>query len=188
MPVVNSPQQAIALAKINLRRTLGTVDAVALQLVIRGKGELLVTTRTVLSSPGNGKFYRSRKPGGGIHQASAPGEAPAPDTGKYRASIITRAGKGAPNIYFLGVGSQKDFARELEYGRPGGTRPPMAPRPHYRVAMQSWLATRYIPFIRTRFPAAQRAAARGQPITLQMVGYRGQTISSTGISRSIFKL
>ncbi len=44
--------------------------------------------REQLSQPGSGRLYRSRRGDGSIHQASAPGEPPAPDTEALRDSVI----------------------------------------------------------------------------------------------------
>ena len=168
----------------NLRRTLKAVDTQALRLVMQGQGELLGITRSFLSHPGNGRMYRSRKPKGGWHQASAPGEPPAPDPGRYRSKVITVAGPLSRHKYYLGVGSTEPYARELEYGRTTPTF--MAPRPHFRPAMRFWIATRYVPFARNKFLAAQRAAARGDRITLRMVGSQGQTRSANGTVTNYF--
>ena len=80
--------------------------------------------RLVLSPPKTGRTYRRR---GVEHQASAPGEAPASDTGRLAASIRTSYDLDA----IVGtVTASTAYAAALEYGTPR-----MAPRPYMRVAL-----------------------------------------------------
>lgn len=76
--------------------------------------------------PKSGKVYEKSNPRR-VHQASAPGEAPASDTGRLAASIYIDIDPFAAT-----VGSRLVYARYLEYG----TRK-MAPRPIWvPVALQ----------------------------------------------------
>lgn len=102
-------------------------------------GQLLTNAVKIkLSHPGSGRVYRSRmKNVGGVrtyvpgpnfhlHQASAPGEPPAVDTGAYRASW-TWDTTVLPNAVILRVGSEDEIAPYLEFGTSR-----MAARPHIR--------------------------------------------------------
>jgi len=76
-----------------------------------------------VSQPGTGSVYRR---GGVTHQASAPGQPPAVDTGSYRASIhVDLSGVGDPIPEGV-VRTNDRRGPMLEYG----TRR-MAPRPHF---------------------------------------------------------
>lgn len=80
--------------------------------------------RLVLSPPKTGRIYRRR---GVEHQASAPGEAPASDTGRLAASIRTRY----EDNYFTGiVVASTLYASYLEFGTSR-----MEPRPYMRPAL-----------------------------------------------------
>jgi len=96
--------------------------------------------------PGTGRIYFKRRGAVGkrkrvgkgwsalnsyiAHQASAPGQPPAPDTGKYRQSIHRQLFKKNHEIIGV-VGTDLDLGAWLEFG----TRK-MAPRPHIRPAFQ----------------------------------------------------
>lgn len=85
-----------------------------------------------LSQPGSGRIYRARK-GRGQHQASAPGEPPAPDLGDLRKSIGQEV---VSNVRRVGTGLLR--APSLEFGNiwptsTGGKRV-LAPRPFMRPA------------------------------------------------------
>jgi len=106
--------------------------------------------------PGSGREYRKR--GGKIHKASAPGEPPAVDTGRLRASISSNwtgsgmargkveppaeadDGVGQPTKELTGVvGSNVEYARRLELGFVGadslGRIYNQLPRPYLRPAL-----------------------------------------------------
>lgn len=87
-------------------------------------------TVTMLSQPGYGRWYRSRRPGMGDHRASRPGDPPAADTGFLRDSIATvdMTRGDEPRVR---TGSGADYAPFLEFGRRD-----MAPRPFMRPAYQ----------------------------------------------------
>lgn len=94
--------------------------------------------KRLLSQQGSGAFYTS-KSGGGKHQASAPGEPPAADTGRYRASWMSEVTANEIADSFIGwtmrVGTNmwETFGRRLELGGYGGGAY-IAPRPHVRPA------------------------------------------------------
>jgi len=106
--------------------------------------------------PGTGREYK--KPGGKIHKASAPGEPPAVDMGRLRASISSNwtgsgmakgkvgpqakadDGVGQPAKELTGVvGSNVEYARRLELGFVGadslGRIYNQLPRPYLRPAL-----------------------------------------------------
>ncbi len=106
--------------------------------------------------PGSGEEYKKR--GGKIHRASAPGQPPAVDTGRLRASISsnwtgsgmakgkvkspakTEDGVGQPTKELTGVvGTNVEYARRLELGFVGtdskGRKYNQAPRPYLRPAL-----------------------------------------------------
>ena len=84
--------------------------------------ELERAIKLVLSHPGTGRTY-------GKHQASAPGEPPAVDTGILRNTIGTESLGGV-----IRIGSGQEYAPILEYGS-GLAR--IAPRPFMRPALES---------------------------------------------------
>lgn len=81
-----------------------------------------------LSMPGSGRIYRRR---GIPHQASAPGEPPAPDTGLLRASVHHTVGSDGDGL-LADIGSSQNVAMWTELG----TRR-MAPRPWLRPALDA---------------------------------------------------
>jgi HK97 gp10 family phage protein len=107
---------AAVLAKVRAGAVLGLQRGVE---AVRDEASSLI-----LSGPKTGRIYRR---GGVSHQASAPGESPASDTGQLVASITTAVDSG--NLTGS-VGFGTDHAAPLEYG----TRN-MAPRPYARVAV-----------------------------------------------------
>lgn len=108
--------------------------------------------------PGSGKEYKRK---GKIHRSSAPGQPPAVDTGRLRASISsnwsgsgmakgkvsgqakTNDGVGQPANKYLQlvgvVGTNVEYARRLEFGFVGtdsrGREINQAPRPYLRPAL-----------------------------------------------------
>lgn len=82
-------------------------------------------TKKNLSKPGTGIVY---KHGSVEHQASAPGEAPAVDTGLLRASYDIAVDEAAKHV---DVGTNVVYAPMLEYGTSR-----MAARPHFRPAIE----------------------------------------------------
>lgn len=87
-----------------------------------------------LSKPGSGRVYPKRR-GRGQHQASAPGQPPAPDLGDLRRTIGREIRGGV-----MRVGSPLERAPALEFGAisvaPNGTRVVLKPRPFMRTAIK----------------------------------------------------
>ena len=69
--------------------------------------------KSVLAGGKTGRIYKRR---GVTHQASAPGEAPASDTGRYVNSINTRAGNDPMAVEVHGGGGIVNYAKGLEFG------------------------------------------------------------------------
>lgn len=101
-----------------MARTLRATRAATLQ----AKSEVFV----MLSHPGSGRMY-------GAHQASAPGEPPAPNTGELRGSLVDTVSVNR-GVVVGRVVENHEAAAHLE----GGTEN-MAPRPHMRRALtEGW--------------------------------------------------
>lgn len=93
------------------------------------------------NSPATGRIYRR---GGRTHQASAPGEAPAPDTGNLMRSVKWNVHQEGFN-WLADVGSNLPYALFLEYGAVKVTRSSksgkptiswrLAPRPIWQPSM-----------------------------------------------------
>lgn len=84
--------------------------------------------KVLMSTPGSGRIYRR---GNVVHQASAPGDPPAPDRGQLRASVTHAMGKDDEGL-FVDIGSNLKKARWLELGTQN-----MAARPALRPALQA---------------------------------------------------
>jgi hypothetical protein len=108
--------------------------------------ELHASMVRMLSHPGTGRIYRSRG-GKAIHQASAPGQPPAPDLGEYRAAWRWRRGRNYVEIF-----TADKRGPWLE----GGTRH-MAPRPHLRPVTEQMIPR--VPGIMRRYIEAEQRAA-----------------------------
>lgn len=101
--------------------------------------------KRLLSQHGTGRVYKKTKPNR-IHQASAPGEPPAPDTGLLRAALSHEIGQDADGLYAdIGYGINPESTTEREDDTPIadiaeylelGTRH-MAPRPFLRPALHA---------------------------------------------------
>lgn len=91
--------------------------------IARGTKSGRIYTQYFRTSPTGGVFPIGQRP---PHQASAPGEAPASDTGKLVGSIVA-SNKGAHVI----IEARSAYARMLEYG----TRK-IAPRPFFMPAIE----------------------------------------------------
>lgn len=81
--------------------------------------------KSIITGAKTGRFYR--RPGGRIHQASSPGQAPANDTGTLQASVDYEVHSWSR----MEVGDRALYGRYLEEG----TRR-MEARPHIRPAVQ----------------------------------------------------
>lgn len=126
MAIGSGPEYAIAralLAGAQVRTDLDTVGVLYVNAV-----------RVALSAPGSGRVYRRRGPNGGVivHQASAPGESPAVDTGVYRASWMWRV-VTADTVQMYPNLPAGDHPAKLGEWLEFGTRH-MAARPHARPA------------------------------------------------------
>lgn len=96
----------------------------AIERSVREMQDLLVND--ILNQPGTGRLYPSNR-GSGRHRASAPGDAPAPDTNTYRNSW--KVDKISEHVWALFTAD--DRAQTLELGSVN-----MAPRPHLTPAVQ----------------------------------------------------
>jgi len=73
--------------------------------------------RLMRDSPATGRIYkRGRK----VHQASAPGEPPAPDTGNLARSVRWRVREYEGGLWVAEVGSTLPYALYLEFGAARG--------------------------------------------------------------------
>lgn len=79
----------------------------------------------IISPPKTGRVYRSKHRKGAVHQASAPGEFPAADTGRLHQSITHVMTVEGPDIYRAEVGANAPYSVFLELGTSK-----MAPRPY----------------------------------------------------------
>ena len=99
--------------RTSVRRIMGRVG-IAVQRAVRYE---------IKNSPRGGRVYKRKRK---THKASAPGQAPAVDSGALLRSYTYQVGDG-----YVDVGSNIEYAPYLEFG----TRK-MAPRPHLRPAVQ----------------------------------------------------
>lgn len=107
-----------------LSRTRTAAQQLASQRAALKAQELRTEIVTQLSQPGRGREYQR---GNVTHRASAPGDSPAVDSGRLRASIgVQKRGEG-----HYRVGTNVEYAPLLEFG----TRK-MAPRPFMRPAVE----------------------------------------------------
>ena len=117
-----------------LLRSLGTLTLLQRQhqsQVVRAATVLLTEIRETLNQPGSGRVYPSRT-GSGLHQASKPGEPPAPDTFELRKSGRIEHHGVFPRTFARVVvgGPRAPYAPPLEFGsrdRKLLPRPFMAP-------------------------------------------------------------
>lgn len=112
-----------------LRIALKHVTRAGSRSLVEAAAVLETEIKSQLSRPGTGREYRR---GRKVHVASAPGEPPAVDTGRLRASI------GHEEVTILGavlsirVGTNLVYAAPLEYGTRDGR---IKPRPFMRPAL-----------------------------------------------------
>jgi len=95
------------------------------------------TMKDVLNQPGSGRTYPS-KTGAGLHQASAPGEPPAPDTGNLRDKVGAEITKSDAKVVTVGIGIEAgaEYWEDLEFGTDD-----IDPRPFVRRAYNEGQAT-----------------------------------------------
>lgn len=91
------------------------------------QGGLAIENRAaegIINPPKTGRIYPSKHRKGAFHQASAPGEFPAADTGRLHQSLTTVETKTGPEVFEVQTGANTPYATMLELGTSK-----MAPRP-----------------------------------------------------------
>lgn len=83
----------------------------------------------IISPPKTGRIYPSKHRKGATHQASAPGEAPAADTGRLHQSITSVQTVNGPDRYVNETAANAPYAIALELGTSK-----IAPRPYMQPA------------------------------------------------------
>jgi phage gpG-like protein len=109
--------------KSNLLNLAGDVQAEIGRAVMKLALELEADIKSQMAEGKSGAVY---KRGSGTHQASAPGEAPAIDTGAYVNSIQTTETKDGAE-----VGTNMEYGPFLEFGTGR-----IAKRPHFTPAVE----------------------------------------------------
>lgn len=138
---------------VTLNRIAQSTQAEVQRELLRGAQRIQNTAVAgIINPPKTGRVYVRR---GKRHQASAPGEFPAADTGRLHQSIIS-AVHVSPHSMQIQVSPNVKYADFLEYGTSR-----MAPRPFMAPA---WAQN--IDLIRANVKAAVRRGARG-------TGFRG---------------
>lgn len=149
--------------RMNMQDVVRSFNEAALEVMLAGQKELPTLLRAELSKAGSGMLYRSRRNDGSMHRASKPGEPPAPDTGKYRASVFARGGLVGNGKYAIGVGSPEPYAELLETGGKNLSGNYVAARPHFSPVLSRWIAGRMRPMLQSRIVANERkTAAKGR--------------------------
>ena len=103
-----------------LREMRPKAEAAVLASVLDLEGEI----KRTLSQPGTGRIY-------GRHQASAPGDPPAVDTGRLRNSIAHTRPQWNGWEVSAEVGTNVEYAAALEFGTSR-----ILPRPYMRPALE----------------------------------------------------
>jgi HK97 gp10 family phage protein len=91
------------------------------------QGGLAIENRAaegIINPPKTGRIYPSKYRKGAFHQASAPGEFPAADSGRLHQSLTTVPTENGPDRYVVQTGANTPYATHLELGSAR-----MAPRP-----------------------------------------------------------
>lgn len=125
----------IAQGVASLRRVVQQVRSAPVSLLQAAGVELVGQIKQELSQPGTGRIYRR---GAITHQASAPGEPPAPDTGQLRNSIQMAVLESDDGTAVLRVGTGLEYAAALEFGTTSAGRghtTVILPRPFMRPAL-----------------------------------------------------
>ncbi len=133
----------------------GMARAVRPQLTrIMKQGGLIIkneAAQSIIDPPKTGRIYatnknagkrtktgKRRKPKYIYHQASAPGEAPAADTGRLNQSITAVVVQDDDNAIVVQTAANAPYATRLEYGgaheAPNGNKVHIEPRPYMRPA------------------------------------------------------
>lgn len=107
----------MAKAKVTVTLDVPLAQAVSQAAAERGVRAVVLDAERVmkvmLSQPGSGRIYPRGKTG--FHRASAPGEPPAPDTGRLRNSVQTEVFR-APGEVSGRVSVNTEYAAALELG------------------------------------------------------------------------
>lgn len=107
------PRQVTTRIEINM----ALAQKVAMDAAERGIRAAVIDAegiaKILLSQPGTGRIYQRGKTV--EHRASSPGEPPAPDTGRLRASITTEVVRGAREVVGI-VTANTEYAAGLELG------------------------------------------------------------------------
>lgn len=107
---------------INLAAMEGLAQAKAVKGIQRAALQGEARVKAILSQPGSGRMY-------GKHQASAPGEPPAPDSGQLRAATQADTQVREDGADLVGrIVANKEYAHALEVGTER-----IAPRPYFGV-------------------------------------------------------
>lgn len=83
------------------------------------RGGLMIENEAVqgiIDPPKTGRIYPSKHRKGAMHQASAPGEFPAADSGRLHQSITTVKVRDDDNAVVVETGANAPYAIMLEYG------------------------------------------------------------------------
>lgn len=115
---------------------LGKINKETVRQVTRAlmRGALKVEKRAVegiIDPPKTGRIYRSKHRKGKLHQASAPGEFPAADSGRLHQSITHAQVPAPPGTIRVEVGANAPYAILLELGTSK-----MEPRPFMAPALR----------------------------------------------------
>ena len=70
----------------------------------------------IIDPPKTGRIYKSRHRKGAVHQASAPGEFPAADSGRLHQSITTAVVQNDDTRVAVETGANTPYALAMEYG------------------------------------------------------------------------
>lgn len=135
---------------------LGKINAITRTEVFRAllRGGLVIEGRAVegiIDPPKTGRKYRSRGSKAHMHQASAPGQFPAADTGELHTSITTLPIEPAMRVE---VGANTPYAGYLEFGT---TR--MEPRPFMKPSYDE-KAPAIVADVRAAVARAAKAGSR----------------------------
>lgn len=121
--------------RASLNRKLGAIPRrtrKAVWRVLQQGGQLVAdeAARRIIDGPKTGRVGPSRWRKGATHQASAPGESPASDSGRLAQSMTWVPNEGALSV---DVGTATPYAVPLELGTEDGT---IAPRPFLEPAFR----------------------------------------------------
>lgn len=106
------------MSSVKVEIDLILANRVAMDAAERGMRAVVLDAEAILkadllSRPGTGRTYKRGKTV--THTASAPGEPPAPDTGRLRASITTEVIRGTDEVRGI-VTANTEYAAALQLG------------------------------------------------------------------------